>query len=184
MQADYSRAALLKFMDYVVNKGLLNSNTAGARKAACNKILGILDEQEAADLRTLDLDSVMTRFSNLKKNEYAPESLQNYQSRMKIAVSDFVAYTDNPMGFKSNASSATRKLVLRPRPPKAQNEPITESGTHVSHNNISSPQTAVSIMPIQLRADLTVYVQGLPFDLTLAEANKLANVMKALATTD
>jgi hypothetical protein len=39
-----------------------------------------------------------------------------------------------------------------------------------------------SILPIPIRADTTVFVQGLPFDLTEAEAAKIANVIRAMAT--
>jgi len=38
-------------------------------------------------------------------------------------------------------------------------------------------------VPIPLRPDLTVYIQGLPFDLTDPEARKLAAVVMALVQT-
>jgi len=37
------------------------------------------------------------------------------------------------------------------------------------------------ILPIPIRADLTIYIQGLPFDLTEAEARKIAGVVSAMA---
>ncbi len=40
-----------------------------------------------------------------------------------------------------------------------------------------------TIIPIPLRADLTIYVQGLPLDLTPAEAAKIGRVITALATS-
>ena len=41
-----------------------------------------------------------------------------------------------------------------------------------------------TIIPIPLRADLTVFIQGLPIDLTEAEAEKIARVVKAMADCD
>ena len=38
-----------------------------------------------------------------------------------------------------------------------------------------------TIIPIQIRPDVTVRIQGIPHDLTQAEANKLAAVVIALA---
>ena len=38
------------------------------------------------------------------------------------------------------------------------------------------------IVPIPIRADLIVRVHGLPADLTVAEAQKIANVVQALAS--
>jgi len=40
---------------------------------------------------------------------------------------------------------------------------------------------ASSILPIPIRVDLTIHIQGLPFDLTEAEAKKIANVIQAMA---
>ncbi len=42
----------------------------------------------------------------------------------------------------------------------------------------------MSILPIPIRPDLTVKIQGLPYDLTVHEANKIANVVKAMALQD
>jgi hypothetical protein len=41
---------------------------------------------------------------------------------------------------------------------------------------------ASSILPIPIRADLTIYIQGLPYDLTPTEAKKIASVIQAMAT--
>ena len=37
-----------------------------------------------------------------------------------------------------------------------------------------------NIIPIQIRKDLTVKIQGIPWDLTSEEANKIKNVVVAL----
>jgi hypothetical protein len=39
-----------------------------------------------------------------------------------------------------------------------------------------------AIIPIRIREDRTVYIHGIPHDLTQAEAAKLAAVIQALAT--
>ncbi|MFL5254206.1 MAG: hypothetical protein ACJ8AI_15165 [Rhodopila sp.] len=36
-----------------------------------------------------------------------------------------------------------------------------------------------TILPIQLRDDVTVFIQGIPHDLTQAEAEKIARVIEA-----
>ena len=38
-----------------------------------------------------------------------------------------------------------------------------------------------SIMPIQIRDDLIIHVQGIPHDLTVKEARRIANVILALS---
>jgi hypothetical protein len=47
---------------------------------------------------------------------------------------------------------------------------------------ISRP--AMHVLPIALRPDLTIQIAGLPFDLTIAEAKKLANIILAHALPD
>ena len=47
----------------------MNPNTVAARKAAANKMLAVLDENEAADLRNIGLDEIAERFFNFGKFE-------------------------------------------------------------------------------------------------------------------
>ncbi len=44
------------------------------------------------------------------------------------------------------------------------------------------PPADHTIVPIPLRADLTIFIQGLPLDLSRAEAEKICAVIMALAT--
>jgi hypothetical protein len=39
------------------------------------------------------------------------------------------------------------------------------------------------VFPIPIRPDVVVRIHGLPFDLSTAEAEKIANVVKAMAMT-
>jgi len=60
-----SREELLRFLDYLRAKGLMSPATVEARKASANKVLAILDEDEAEDVTRIDIDHVVDRFSNL-----------------------------------------------------------------------------------------------------------------------
>jgi hypothetical protein len=174
-----SRTALLEFLDYLANKGLMNRTTAAARKAAANNVLGILDESEAADLSKLDLDAAMARFHHLHGSRYTPETLNVYKSRTKSAIDDFLRYQRDPLNFKPGIQLGLRR-VERPKPATAKDDAArSETG---QANAIEAPPAAVNILPIPIRPDLTVKIQGLPFDLTMSEANKIANVIKAMAS--
>ena len=48
-------------------------------------------------------------------------------------------------------------------------------------SSTSPPLPNVNVLPISLRAGLTVQIAGLPFDLTKAEAQKIANIVLAHA---
>jgi len=168
-------------MDYLADKGLMAKNTAAARKAAANKVLGVLDENEASDILAVDLNDVMTRFQNLEGKKYTPGSLSTYRSRTKAALDDFESYLENPMGFRPKLQSREPKQkTLRAEGGNLSVEPGKAKMDHVARS-AAVPPAVDKIMPIPLRQDLTVYIQGLPFDLTEAEARKIANVVLAMA---
>jgi hypothetical protein len=174
-----SRQKLLEFLDYLAEKGLIAKGTASARKAAAGKVLGILSDDEARDVTKLDLDEVMGRFTNLEGKAYTPGSLSTYLSRIKSAVDDFNTYLQNPLGFKPSVQNREKR--------KPDTKKDTQADTRVQRSvndqaaKVSTPLSS-SILPIPIRSDLTVFVQGLPFNLTEAEATKIANVIRAMAT--
>ena len=181
MDGSKSREALLAFLSYLSDKGLMHSNTAQARKSAAAKILGILDTDEAKDITLIDLDHVVDRFSRLHGKDYTPASLAAYRSRLKSAVDDFNSYLANPLGFRVSTpmrvKPATKSLkdiasAEAPAPQELRAEPAKSSPVVLPSDKV---------LPIPIRADLTIYVQGLPFDLTEAEARKIANVITAMA---
>lgn len=179
MNGKRSRDAILDFQDYQAAKGLLAKGTASARKAALGKVLGILPAEEADDVTKIDLDDVMIRFSNLQGRDYTPGSMTTYKSRVKAALDDFEAYLSNPLGFRPSVNRRDRGG--KPEKPSAKTQPTTEA--HEAGVKIVAPVfDTSSIVPIPLRADLIVRIQGLPFDMTSAEARKIANVVLAMAT--
>jgi hypothetical protein len=179
MNGKRTREAVLDFQDYQAAKGLLAKGTAGARKAALGKVLGILPAEEAEDVTKIDLDDVMLRFSNLQGRDYTPGSMTTYKSRVKAALEDFEAYLSNPLGFRPSVNR-------RDRPAKAEKPTTQKQSTVETHEAVAKVATpafdTASILPIPIRADLVVRIQGLPFDMTTAEARKIANVVLAMAT--
>jgi hypothetical protein len=158
--------------------------TARARKAAVNTVLGILDDQEPQDVTSINLEDVMNRFGHLQGKEYTPASLRTYKSRVKSALDDFASYVENPLGFKPNVQARERRST----PTKTPSSPIRNTSDNLvsdvsrpSMSAVAGPM-ASSILPIPIRADLVIHIQGLPFDLTEAEAKKIAGVIQAMAT--
>jgi hypothetical protein len=174
-----SREAAISFLEYVGQKGLMAPATARSRKAAVSKVLGILDAKEALDITTIDLDDVMTRFGHLEGKKYTPDSLNTYKSRVKGALDDFASYLRNPLAFKPGLQARERKPNLATEGKNGFKTPAQEGVRQTA--SIAPRPMANDILPIPIRADLTVHIQGLPFDLSEAEANKIASVVKAMA---
>lgn len=184
MSTPRSRSELLKFLDYVGAKGLLSPSTAESRKASVNKVLGILSDDEATDVSRIDLDEVTRRFANLHGQGYTADSLRTYKSRTKSSIDDFLRYVENPLAFKVGGPK---------RQPRAKPSRDTEADTSSANaqepqasfsSNLATPSAGTDILPIAIRPDLTVYVQGLPYDLAEREAKKISNVILAMALPD
>lgn len=182
MTQDRSREAFLAFHDYLGKKGLVPTGTAQARKASANKVLAILEPDEAEDVTQIDLDDVMKRFANLHGSDYSPGSLKTYKSRVGASLDDFRSYVSNPMAFRPN-------IKTRQTTKKASTDSIGASDRSTSAEEPRRAQTSSApssiggpeILPIPLRPDLTVRIQGLPYDLSAQEAKKIANVIQAMA---
>jgi hypothetical protein len=176
-----SRESLVSFLDYLGKKGLMAPATASARKAAVNTVLGILDDAESADVSVLDLDSVMRRFSNLQGKDFTPGSMKTYKSRVRAAIDDFVSYLENPLAFKPKLKTRSNNGG----PPKKVLEEVKDIHKNIEESDVIKPTvsafTTASILPIPIRSNLTIHVQGLPFDLKASEAKKIANVILAMA---
>lgn len=174
MTKDYSADAFFRFMDMVKDKGLLNPNTAQSRKAAGNKMLGMLEPDEKQDLREIDLDQLHERFANKSGADYTPSSLQVYKSRFKSALDDFVSWVDNPSAFRPSTSKRDAAPRRNPKP-KGK-----EVGTALDEQiGRSSPGDFPIYVPI--REDVVIRVTGIPSDLTEKEAGKIAAVIQAYA---
>lgn len=187
-EKNYSLQAFNEFFDYLANKHLLNKNTVQSRRGAANKILGVLDENEASDLRQLDVELVFQRFANKAGKDYKPDSLMVYRSRLGSALSDFFQYVENPAQFrpslKANGSATAKrsaKVVRKADEHRAEDKPIAGTQVHQGAAHTNSPGSVN--VPVPLREGVTVQITGLPSNLTEAEASRLAAIIKAYAMT-
>tara|TARA_R110002167_G_scaffold28513_1_gene95772 strand:+ start:1064 stop:1630 length:567 start_codon:yes stop_codon:yes gene_type:complete len=183
-----STTDLLKFLDYLAEKGLMPAATAAARKASANKMLAVLSDEEARDVTTIDMDDVALRFHNKNGQQYTPGSIQTYKSRVTSSIDDFRAYLTNPLGFRTSSKPRQRTRSTKDKPAAPSGEPSTNSAQEPPQAQSPAPSVSsgpsLSILPVALRPDLTIQIAGLPFDLTKAEAQKLANIILAHAVPD
>jgi hypothetical protein len=175
--SDYSVQALIDFFDYASSKGLLNKSTASAKRIAVERIFEVAEDAERSDVSQVDLTSLMHRFMNLSGSGFKPDSLATYQSRVRSGIDEFLAWKANPMGFKPSKRSSGSKVARSSS--KTEGVPDVSGASRIQ---LASSVVNMNALPIPLRSDLTVVIQGLPFDLTLAEANKVAKVVMAMAT--
>ena len=63
-QPDYSRAALARFIEFVVEKGLVHPATAQGWRVATTKVLEELPPAELADVRRIEVETTFRSFLN------------------------------------------------------------------------------------------------------------------------
>ena len=126
-----SRDNLFDFLDFAGGKGLLKKTTASARKDASKIILGILDDNEAADLSKVDLENVIHRHRNIAASRIMPSTLAAYESRTRTAVRDFLEYVKTPSAWKpSTQQRASRAGAVAPSTKKTTKpEDLVRPGT-------------------------------------------------------
>jgi hypothetical protein len=173
----YGKQNLLEFLKQSGMAGLINPATARSRRTAAEHLLTQLTEDEQSDLRNLDVDELCSRFHKLQGSTIRPESLRLYNSRLKAALADFIAWTDDPDGF---VSVGAESRGLRKRSDTAGVKRSAEE-TALEEIKLGAPDIAADILPIPIRPDLVIYLQNIPLDLSPKEAGKISAVVQALA---
>jgi hypothetical protein len=171
---DTTGKALVEFWKWAGDKGLVNSNTAIAKKAACSQVLGALDDWETLDVSALNIDDVFRRFTNKRAKDFKPASLATYKNRFTQALNDFLAYQNNPEGWRPSAQER----------PAARKERTTETKS-------AAPEAPISTNPSPGRAGLVEYpfplrdgrfaFLRLPPDLKVADVKRLTAYLMTLA---
>lgn len=155
---------LLEFISYSAEQGWLKAPTAAARKAAINRVFAVLSSAEAADVQNLDVDEILERFRKNEGSKIAETTLLAYEGRVTSSWEEFHRWLESPENFRSGVVTRERSLAANQDGPFGQ---------------IKSSQ-----VDIPLRRNLTISVQGLPFDLKKSEAEKIANVVLAMVLND
>jgi len=185
-EKNYSLDGLNKFVDYVIEKGLMKPETAKARKRAANSILGVLAPSEVEDLRTIDVDHISQRFANLQGTGFKPASLKVYQSRLKSVLADFFQYVEDPINFKPSVNTrSSGGGEKKAKTGKTKEKTITNSDPHsnspAATHHLEAEKHGNLVFPIPIRPGLIVKLSNIPDNLTQAEAEKISAVIKALA---
>ena len=187
MATEYGAAAVLDFLLHAGERGLLPAATASALAVGCRTVFEILDDGEAADLRAVDLNTLVNRFSNRRARDFNPSSLKEYGRRVHRAWELFSAWKADPANFSPKGRTTSAKISREPK--KADRRSISDPMTNsfpaaVTVNAIAneSPDFFTSTFPI--RRGHLVTIANLPADLTVDEAERLASFVRLLGASD
>lgn len=179
MSSDYSKNALMKFLGTMVEKGLMNANTAGGLTAACTKILDDIEGGE--DVRGIDINTAVIRYNNRNPGALAPNSLAEYKRRVSRAILDFVSWVENPAGFKPRSRGSPAKNGRQTEAtPKKRAASHDQDAPPPAHGMPAVTPSAGLPLSYPLRPDFLAQVV-IPRDLTADEARRLGAFLLTLA---
>lgn len=202
MANGYSKDDLLEFLSHASEKGLMPAATSTALGVASRNILGMLDASEAEDLRKVDIDATIRRFTIKRARDFTPSSLKEYERRLHRAIGLFLDWRDDPANFtvKTRATSSGKR---KDRPNRSGAGTIggiaaMPGGGNVTASGYGSGEARAnetrsdeepparhdlggyrSAFPV--RPGIVVTVSNIPADLTPEEAERLAKFIKMLA---
>jgi hypothetical protein len=192
-EPDYSRAALARFIEFVVDKNLVHPATAQGWRVATTKVLEELPEEGTADVRRIDVDATFRAFLHRNPGRLSPASVGEYRRRVGRAIEDFVRWAEDPGAYAFRGAPRPPRAEPRRRPDAAGGRaaPAARSGnSHESARGAGSPagagvqaagiQAAEISLEYPLRPDQLAQVI-VPRDLTVEEARRMGAFLVTLA---
>jgi hypothetical protein len=183
-QPDYSRAALARFIDFVVDKNLVHPATAQGWRVATTKVLEELPPDGLADVRRLDVEGTFRAFLNRYPGRLSPASVSEYRRRVGRAIEEFVRWMEDPgsYAFKGALHASRPAARRRPEPPPVGNGAPTGPRLSIGSRGPAEPSVSGEGIALHypLRPDLLAHVV-VPRDLTVDEARRMGAFLVTLA---
>ena len=180
-EPDYSRAGLARFIEFVVDKGLVHPATAQGWRVSTSKVLEALSGEEAEDVRRIDVETTFRAFLNRNPGRLSPASVGEYRRRVGRAIEEFVRWVGDP-GAYSVRPPVRARVESRPRAEPA----VAERSARTRPPGSASPAAVAEGAPTgialhyPLRPDLLAQVV-VPRDLTVEEARRMGAFLVTLA---
>lgn len=183
-------AGLLAFLDWTIEKNELNKATAAALKTGVRNVLSVEDDPSLVDLRSLDMDNFLVRFTNKTRGQFKDKSQEVYRQRFRQSVGMYLAWLDGtewrPPRLRPNSTGNGTPSAAAVRRPGQRSETTVEpnGADHGARKPDGAPPAAPAPglieYPFPLRPGLRARLM-LPEDLTAAEAERVSAFIRALA---
>jgi hypothetical protein len=180
-EPDYSRPALARFIEFVVEKNLVHPATAQGWRVATTKVLEELPSDGRQDVRRIDVDATFRAFLNRNPGRLSPASVGEYRRRVGRAIEEFVRWVEDPGGYGFRGAprldSRRRLDPVAPDPGRAARQGQSSTAARGG----AGSQTGGGItLQYPLRPDMLAHVV-VPRDLTVEEARRMGAFLVTLA---
>ena len=177
-QPDYSRAALARFIEFVVAKGLVHPATAQGWRVATAKVLEELPPAQVEDVRTIDVEATFKEFLNRYPGRLSPASVGEYRRRVHRAIEEFVRWMADPGSYAFRVPTRPARMEARRRLDTGVEPPVSLRPRSPDRPALPRPNSMALEYP--LRSDLLAQVV-VPRDLTVEEAQRMGAFLLTLA---
>lgn len=168
---------LLNFLSHAGDRGFMPTATAQALAVASRNIFGVLEEDERKNIKELDLDAIIKRFNNKRARDFNPSSLKEYARRVRRAIEIYEQWKNNPAVFSIKTRTTNRKPRREQPVETSTREPgATVADAQPAQNRNGTFQSSFPVGPGRV-----VTLSDIPDDLTVAEAERLAQFVRMLA---
>lgn len=176
--SEYALEKVVEFLGYAGEKGLIKASTAQGYRVALSKLEDSFSDQERADIRAVDTESVFQRFLNRNGAKLTPGTLREYRRRLRTSIDEFLKWKADPTAYKPKGRSSS---------PKRESD-VGQSGGEEGKSTGSiagdrpHPPVGSGILdiPFPLRPDFVATIQ-IPRDMKRIEAERLAAFVRTLA---
>lgn len=180
-------AGLIAFLTWTIEKSELPAATASAMRTASAKVLSVDEGWEDLDLRNVDTEDLLRRFTNRSRSEYTEKSLAVYRQRFLKSVGMYLAFLSEGDWRPRNGRTPVTARNGTPRnggarhsEAKAEPAPSPAPTPAVAHTPLTAHAEGLIEYPFPVRPGLRARL-NLPEDLTPAEAERVAAFIKTLA---
>ncbi|KXK54060.1 MAG: hypothetical protein IPM61_09610 [Chlorobi bacterium] len=175
MNNTYSLEALLGFLHHASQRGLMPTATATALTVAARSVLDVLEAKEKNDLRTADLERAIKRFNAKRGNDFNPASLKEYGQRTRRAVEHFLRWQEDPANF--SVKTRVTKKQMREQGAEQKASALLDG---IQARKREGERTGGYATSVPIRPGIVVELCNIPYDLTNAEAERLAQFVRML----
>jgi hypothetical protein len=168
------------FCDWLTDKGLMQRGSIEPIRSATKQVLTTVEpDNHDLDLRIVDIDDYMSRFVNLARHRYSPNSLRAYRSRFDRGIKMYRRYLEHgAASFKAPSGRTTRRSSTN-----SQRLPARESRVDDKESLTSQPTTQPSAALIDYPFPLasgTIAHLYLPQRLDHSDAERMSAYLRAL----
>ena len=175
-----SREKLDEFLGWVAEKGLMKLGTARALRSACKTVLAVMEDDEARDMSTVDLQDVVQRYQNLHGMAVNPRTLQVYDRRVRQAVTEFLRYNEDRANWKPSAVQRSKKPAQSAKKRRPASRTPINGGVENPESHPLDLDVSKIVHSFPLRRDTIVTVSGIPFDVKRSEMSRLTAYLSNL----